>query len=168
MMHLVRLGAAAIALSVAAMVIVPTQPAAATEFKAGDIAVRDAWSRATPGGAKVGVGYLTIANTGANPDRLVSLTSDIAEHTELHEMSMDGAMMKMRQVTDGLAIPAGGSVTLAPNGYHLMFLGLKQPLKEGETVTATLGFEKAGPIAVTFDVRGIGAAAPEAEEPHHH
>ena len=123
---------AAVALAAVAFAASAARHAIAAEFKAGDIAVEAPWSRATPGGAKVGAGYLTIKNGGAAPDRLVSATADIAERTEIHEMSMSDGMMKMRQVSDGVAVPAGGSVALAPNGYHLMFLGLKKPLTEGE------------------------------------
>jgi copper(I)-binding protein len=168
MSQFIRLGFAAIALAALAIVSVPTQRAVAAEYKAGEITVGDPWSRATPGGAKVGAGYLSIKNSGAAPDRLVSATSDIAERTEIHEMSMDGGMMKMREMPDGVPVPAGGSVALAPKGYHLMFLGLKKPLKEGETFTATLTFEKAGPVSATFEVKGIGAAAPTVGAEHHH
>ena len=159
---------AAMALAAVAFAAAAAQYAATAEFKTGDIAVEAPWSRATPGGAKVAAGYLTIKNGGAAPDRLVSATADIAERTEIHEMSMSDGMMKMRQVTDGVAVPAGASVALAPNGYHLMFLGLKKPLREGDTFTGTLTFEKAGTVAVTFEVRGIGAAAPDAGAEHHH
>jgi len=136
--------------------------------KTGYISIEAPWSRATPGGAKVGAGYLTIKNGGAAPDRLVSAAADIAERAEIHEMSMTDGVMKMRQVSDGVAVPAGGNVALAPNGYHLMFLGLKKPLTEGDTFSGTLTFEKAGTVAVTFEVRGIGAGAVDAGAEHHH
>lgn len=167
---LYRLRVAATALAVVAIVTLAArgEAAVAAEFKAGDISIEAPWSRATPGGAKVGAGYLTIKNAGASSDRLVSATADIAETTEIHQMSMTGGMMKMRQVTDGVAVPAGGTVALAPNAYHLMFLGLKEPLKEGETFSGTLTFEKAGSVAVNFTVRGVGAAAPDAGAEHHH
>ena len=159
---------AAMALAAVAFAAPAARHAIAAEFKAEDIAVEAPWSRATPGGAKVGAGYLTIKNGGAAPDRLVSATADIAERAEIHEMSMTDGMMKMRRVTDGVAVPAGGNVALAPNGYHLMFLGLKKPLKEGEKFPGTLTFEKAGTVAVTFEVRGVGAAVPDEGAEHHH
>ena len=159
---------AAAALAAVAFAALPAQHAIAAEFKDGDVAIEAPWSRATPGGAKVAAGYLTIKNGGAAPDRLVSATADIAERAEIHEMSMTDGMMKMRQVTDGVAVPAGGSVVLAPQGYHLMLLGLKQPLKEGDTFAGTLTLERAGTVAVTFEVRGVGAAAPDAGAEHHH
>ena len=158
---------AAVALAAVAFAASAAQHAAAGS-KTGDISIEAPWSRATPGGAKVGAGYLTIKNGGAAPDRLVSATADIAERTEIHEMSMSDGMMKMRQVTDGVAVPAGASIALAPNGYHLMLLGLKKPLTEGGTFTGTLTFEKAGAIEVTFEVRGIGARAADAGAEHHH
>lgn len=117
---------------------------------------------------KVGAGYLTIKNEAATSDRLVSASADIAARTEIHEMNMDGGVMKMRQVPDGLATPADGTVALAPNGYHLMFIDFRQPLKDGGTFQATLNFEKAGKISVTFDVKGSGAAGPDAAEHQHH
>jgi copper(I)-binding protein len=133
-------------------------PAIAQEFKAGDITIDKAWSRATPKGAVVGAGYLTIHNNGAAPDRFTGGTADFA-NVEIHEMSMVGGVMKMRELKDGLAIPAHGTVTLAPNGYHLMFTGLKQPLTKGSVAKATLTFEHAGAIPVEFPVSGVGAAS---------
>jgi periplasmic copper chaperone A len=135
--------------------------ALAKDFIAGAIAIEHPWSRATPSGAEVASGYCTVKNMGDSPDRLVSATAEIAGHTGIHQMSMmsDG-IMQMRELTDGLPIPAKGSVKLEPSSYHLMFEDLKRPLKDGETFSATLTFEKAGKVDVTFDVKGLGAAAP--------
>src|SRR5215475_797352 len=92
---------------------------------AGDgIAIRQAWSRATPKGAQVAAGYLTIENHGASPDKLISAATTAAAKVDLHEMAMAGGVMTMRPVDGGLVIPPGGSVTLAPGGSHLMFIGL--------------------------------------------
>jgi periplasmic copper chaperone A len=135
-------------------------PTLAQEFKAGDITIEKPWARATPKGAAVGAGYLVIHNNGATPDKLTGGTADFAE-LQVHEMSMAGGVMKMRQVEGGLTIPAHGSVTLAPSGYHIMFVKLKSPLVAGQPIKATLGFEHAGNVDVTFDVRGVGAAAPK-------
>lgn len=132
-------------------------PALAEEFKAGDITIDKAWARATPKGAEVGAGYLTIHNNGAAPDRLTGGSADFAT-VEVHEMSMSGGVMKMRKLEDGLAIPAHGSVTLAPSGYHLMFTGLKQPLVKGTVAKASLTFEHAGSIPIVFPVQGVGAS----------
>ncbi len=134
-------------------------PALAQEIKAGDLTIEKPWARATPKGAEVGAGYLEIRNNGASPDRLTGGSADFAD-VEVHQMSMQGGVMKMRAVKDGLEIPAHGAVTLAPTGYHIMFTGLKRPLVKGETVKATLTFEHAGAVSVDFPVQGIGAAGP--------
>ena len=133
-------------------------PALAQEFKGGDIVIEKPWARATPKGAEVGAGYLVIHNNGATPDRLKGGSSAFAA-VEVHEMSMAGGVMKMREVAGGLEIPAHGTVTLAPNGYHLMFTGLKQPLQKGAVAKATLNFERAGAIAVDFAVQQVGASS---------
>ena len=123
---------------------------------AGDIAIVHPWARATPAGAKVGAGYVTLQNNGGAADRLVSATADVADHVEIHEMSMDGGVMKMRQLPAGLDLPAGKSVELKPGGYHLMLMGLKQPLTTGATVKATMTFEKAGAVPVEMKVEQMG------------
>jgi len=135
-------------------------PAAAEDVKAGDLVVSQAWSRATPGGAKVAGGYLTIENKGAAPDRLISVSADIAGKAEVHEMAMDNGVMKMRPLDKGLVIDAGKTVKLAPGGNHLMLQDLKGAFKEGEKVPVTLEFEKAGKVVVSLDVQGVGAQAP--------
>ncbi len=134
-------------------------PALAQEIKAGDLTIVKPWARATPKGAQVGGGYLEIRNGGAAPDRLTGGSADFAG-VEIHQMSMQGGVMKMRALPDGLEIPAHGSVKLAPGGYHIMFTDLKRPLVKGETVKATLTFEHAGAVSVDFPVQGIGAAGP--------
>jgi periplasmic copper chaperone A len=135
-------------------------PALAQEFKVGDIVIDKPWARATPKGASVGAGYLVIHNHGAAPDKLTGGSADFANNVSVHEMSMDNGVMRMRELTSGLEIPAKGEVALSPGGYHIMFTGLKQPLKKGETVKASLTFEHAGTIVVTFDVGGVGATGP--------
>ena len=132
-------------------------PALAQEFKAGDIVIEKPWARATPKGAEVGSGYLTIQNRGATPDRLTGGRADFAR-VEVHQMSSENGVSKMRELKDGLAIPAHGSVGLSPGSYHLMFTHLAHPLTKGETVKATLNFEHAGPVEVEFKVAGVGAA----------
>jgi periplasmic copper chaperone A len=132
-------------------------PAPAQEFKAGDIVVENPWARATPKGAEVGSGYLLIQNNGAAPDRLTGGTADFA-NLELHQMASANGVSQMRELKDGLAIPAHGSVSLSPGGYHLMFTHLAHPLTKGENVKATLNFEHAGVVEVEFKVVGVGAA----------
>jgi copper(I)-binding protein len=126
----------------------------------GKISIEQPWSRATPPGAKIGVGYLTIRNAGSDADRLVSATSPAAGKVEVHEMTMNNGVMTMRQTTGGVPIPAGKTVALAPGGYHMMFVGLKAPLQQGKTLAATLTFEKAGKVEVTFPIEGVGATKP--------
>ncbi|WP_292236111.1 copper chaperone PCu(A)C, partial [Mesorhizobium sp.] len=103
--------------------------ASAHGFKLGDLEIGHPWSRATPPGAKVAGGYFSVTNKGAAPDRLVSVSSDICEKAELHEMGVKDGVMTMRPVGGGLEIPAGGKVALKPGGYHLMFVGLKRQPK---------------------------------------
>ena len=135
-------------------------PVHAEEVKAGDLVITQAWSRATPGGAKVAGGYLTIENKGSAPDRLIGGSAEIAGKVELHEMTTSNGVMKMRPLDRGLAIEPGKTVKLAPGGSHLMLFDLKRPLKQGEPVPVTLEFEKAGKVKLSLDVQGIGAQAP--------
>jgi copper(I)-binding protein len=134
-------------------------PGGAT-FKLGDLMVASPWTRATPGGAKIAGGYLKITNHGAAPDRFVGGKSEVSDHVEIHEMSMTDGVMKMRPLPKGLEIKPGETVELKPGGNHLMFVDLKRPLKQGETVRATLQFEKAGSLDVTFAVNALGGNAP--------
>jgi copper(I)-binding protein len=136
-------------------------PARAEEVKAGDLVISQGWSRATPNGAKIGSGYLTIENKGTTPDRLVTVSADVAGKVEVHEMTMNNGVMTMRPVGNGLAIDPGKTVKLAPGGHHLMMFDLKSPLKQGDTLPITLTFEKAGKVNVSLAVEGIGAQGPE-------
>lgn len=132
--------------------------AMAHEFTLGSLTIGHPYARPTVPGQSVGGGFLTIANQGAD-DRLLSATSAGAHSVELHTMSMDGDVMRMRQV-DGLNVPAGKTVDLKPGAVHLMFMGLKAPLKAGDKLPVTLKFAKAGEVAVVFNV---DAPAPSAE-----
>ena len=136
--------------------------AAADEVKAGDLVITQAWSRATPGGAKIAGGYLTIENKGAAADRLIGGAGDVAAKIEVHEMATKDGVMTMRPLDKGLAIEPGKTVKLAPGGFHLMMMDLKGPLKQGDKVPVTLQFEKAGKVALSLDVQGVGAQAPAA------
>jgi periplasmic copper chaperone A len=136
--------------------------ARAEEVKAGDLVIAQAWSRATPGGAKVGGGYLTIENKGTVPDRLIGGSSEAAGKVELHEMAMNNGVMTMRPLEKGLTIEPGTTVKLAPGGFHLMLMDLKAPLKQGDKLPITLEFEKAGKVQVSLDVQSVGAQAPGA------
>jgi copper(I)-binding protein len=137
-------------------------PARAEEVKVGDLVITQAWTRATPNGAKIGGGYLTIENKGTAPDRLIGGSADVAGSVQVHEMSMDNGVMKMRPLEKGLAIDPGKTAKLAPGGYHLMMMDLKSPLKQGDKLPITLEFEKAGKVKVWLDVQGVGAQGPTA------
>ena len=139
-------------------------PARAEEVKAGDLVIRQAWSRATPGGAKVGGGYLTIENRGAAPDRLLGGSAAVADRIQVHEMTMNDGVMTMRPLDKGLVIEPGKTVKLAPGGYHLMLFDLKSPLKQGDKLPVTLEFEKAGKVILSLDVQGVGAQGPAAAD----
>ena len=117
---------------------------------ADSLTFSNAWVRATPPNAKVAGGFVEIQNAGKNADRLVSASSDVAERVEIHEMKMAGEVMQMRHLTEGLVISAGQSVQLKPGSYHLMLMAPKKPIAEGQKVTITLVFEKAGKRAVEF------------------
>jgi len=131
-------------------------PAAAQEVKAGALTLAEPWTRATPPAATVGAGYLRITNKGTAPDRLIGVAAPFAGRGEVHEMTMTGGIMRMREIAGGLAIAPGATVELKPGGNHLMFVDLKAPLQQGATVPVTLTFEKAGKVEVPFAVRGVG------------
>lgn len=145
---------------VAFFAVLVAAPARAEQVKVGSLVISQAWSRATPGGAKVGGGYLTISNEGSTADRLMGGSADVAAKVQVHEMSMNNGVMTMRPVDQGLVIEPGKTVKLSPGGFHLMLLDLKGPLKQGEKLPVTLEFEKAGKVSVTFDIQGVGAQGP--------
>lgn len=123
----------------------------ALAITAGKIEITGAWSRPAPQGGN-GVGYVTLANKGG-PDRLVSASTPVAGRVEFHEsMVMNGKAM-MHAQPRGLPLAAGKTAALAPDGWHIMMIGLKKPLKVGETVPVTLKFEKAGAVQVAFKVQ---------------
>lgn len=134
-------------------------PSGNDTYKIGDLIVVSPWTRATPGGAKIAGGYLKVTNNGTSADRLTGATTASADRVEIHEMSMTDGVMKMRPLADGLSIKPGETVELKPGGFHMMFMDVKQPLKQGETLKATLIFEKAGKLDVSFNVNAIGAGA---------
>ena len=140
--------------------------ASAQEIKAGDLTLERPWTRATPSGSEVAGGYVTIINKGAAADRLVTATTPAAGRVEIHEMATKDGVMTMRPLPNGLAIEPGKQVALAPGGYHIMFMELKAPLKQGDKVPVTLQFEKAGKLDVTFDVQAVGAQRPSSGHGH--
>ncbi|HEY1746778.1 MAG TPA: copper chaperone PCu(A)C [Xanthobacteraceae bacterium] len=134
----------------------------ASDYDVGSIHITQPWARATPKGAAAGAAYLTVTNNGAAADRLSCVASDASAGCQIHSMTMDNGVMKMRPAESGLEIPPGETVMLKPSGLHLMLMELKHPLEPGKTVEATLKFEKAGTVKVDFPIAGIGASAPGA------
>ena len=134
-------------------------PAAAFahSFTKGDIVVKHPWARATPDAATVGVGYVKIINNGKDADRLTGGSFDGADKLEIHEMTMTGDVMKMRQLTEGIEIKPGETIELKPGSNHLMFTGLTKQIVEGPHRKGTLTFEKAGSVDVEFMIEGLGA-----------
>ena len=133
-------------------------PAAAQQ--AGDIAVSTPWTRAA-GQNGTGAGFLAIANRGTLPDRLVGASSPIARVIEIHAHIREGDILRMRPAA-ALELPPGQTVTLQPGGFHLMLIGLKEPLIQGQTVPVTLRFERAGEVPVTLAIQPAGARGPMA------
>jgi copper(I)-binding protein len=128
----------------------------ASDYKVGALQVSQPWSRATPKGAAVAGGYFRITNTGTTSDRLTGGSSAASGRFEIHEMSMDNGVMKMRPLKDGLEIKPGQTVEFKPGSYHVMMLDLKQPLNKGDHLKGTLTFEKAGPVDIEYNVVGVG------------
>jgi copper(I)-binding protein len=154
----------AAALVAALSLVFPTLPAVAHSVKVGSLELSGLWTRATPPRAPAAGGYLTITNTGEEPDRLIAVSSPWARLGEMHEMTVKDEVMTMRPVETGLSIPPGESVTLAPGGFHLMFIDLKEPLVEGGEFPVRLTFEKAGSVETVLHVEGIGARGPGGDE----
>lgn len=123
----------------------------------GTLDISNGFTRAMPPAAKTGGGFLSIRNNGAEDDRLMRMRSPAAGRMELHNMSMQDNVMVMREITEGLVVPAGESVHLAPGGMHMMFLQVETPFIEGTKVDVTLTFEKAGDVTMALSVAGIGA-----------
>src|SRR5471032_1006158 len=135
-------------------------PSFAHDYKIGSIEIVQPWSRATPSTAPSAGGFLTLTNKGNAPDRLIAIETPAAKQAEIHEMKMDGAVMRMRQLENGVGLPPGQTVELKPGGFHVMFIGLKAPFVKDQNVAATLVFEKAGRIDVEFQVDALGASQP--------
>jgi copper(I)-binding protein len=154
---------------VAALAAFPSA-AIAHDFQIGAIHIEHPWARATPKGAAVGGGYMKITNRGTTTDRLIGGSFSTAKRVLIHQMKMDGNVMRMRVLDQGVEIKPADTVEFSPESLHIMFEGLREPLVQGHRVKGTLIFEKAGPVEVEYVVEGMGArAAPEApNSPHGH
>jgi periplasmic copper chaperone A len=159
-----------LAASVIAVSVVFAGAAIGETYKAGAIEVNQPWSNAVPKGATVAAGYLTITNTGTEPDRLLGGSTPVAGKFEIHQMTMDKGVMRMRPLASGLEIKPGETVELKPSSFHIMMMGLKQPIERGKPFKASLMFEKAGAVEVEFAVEPIGGRPPAAaaDDAHHH
>ena len=155
---------AALILSVAVLQAAPAgivaAPAAAADYDAGSMHISTPWARATPKGAAAGGGYMTITNSGTTPDTVSCVSDDASVQCQIHSVTMEDGVMKMRPVEGGLEIKPGETVTLQPGSYHIMFVNLKHPLEQGQSVKATLKFEHAGAVDVEYPIVAIGAPAP--------
>lgn len=130
----------------------------ATQVQAGDLMLTGAFTRATLPRAPVGGAFVTITNQGSVDDRLISATAPVGSEVQIHTIAHSDGVMTMRQLPDGLPIPAGQSVALEPGGHHLMLMGLTEPLVQGETLDITLRFEQAGDVTLPFAIGAINAA----------
>ncbi|MCD9096932.1 copper chaperone PCu(A)C [Luteimonas fraxinea] len=140
-------------------------PAANAADASAGIVVSEAWIRETPPNAAVAGGYLTLRSSAA--DRLLSVDTPAAASVEIHEMSHEGGMMRMRELADGVELPAGAEVTLKPGGNHLMFIDPVEPVRAGQSIEAKLRFANAPEQAVTFEVRPLAGDAPAADHTGH-
>lgn len=156
-----RAAAAALALALPLAACDPAPDAQPAVETASRIAIVNPWSRETAPGQEIGGAFLTVANTGQGADRLLGGTSPVAREVQVHTVDIADGVMRMRQLAEGLEIPAGETVTLAPGGYHLMLMDLDRSLAQGEPVPLTLEFERAGAIQVELAVQPIGAEAPQ-------
>jgi copper(I)-binding protein len=138
-----------------------------TSHAADTLQLSQAWVRATPPNAQVAGAFLSIENTASKTDRLLSASTETAERVEIHEMKMDGEMMQMRQLSNGLAIPAKQKTILKPGGIHLMLIAPKRPLAEGQKITISLLFEKAGKRQLEFNVLKQAPSGASSNKHHH-
>ena len=142
-------------------------PAAhAQGVRAGDLHITGAWARASV--VQNGAAYLTVENRGATADRLVAVETAVAASPQIHEHKMEGGVMRMGRVEGGVEIPPGEIVTLRPGGYHLMLIGLKRRLVEGESFEVTLRFERAGAVGLTVPVLAAGSQGPGGKQQMEH
>ena len=156
--------------AVAAASVVVGGPLLAHSYNAGDLVIGHPWARETAPGQSVGGGFMSIANNGARADRLLGGSTPVAKAVQIHSLSMNRGVMKMRPVSNGLAVPAKGTIMLKPGGYHIMLIGLKQPLARGQRVPVTLRFQRAGDVRVELAVAPVGTTGPakDAGEGHRH
>lgn len=152
-------------LSIATIAFCMSANALANDYKAGSIEISTPWSRATPKGAQTAIGYMNIKNNGTTPDRLIGGSIDVADHFQLHAMTMENSIAKMRELSD-IEIKPGQTIEFKPGGSHIMFVNLKRPLSKGEHISGTLVFARAGKVNVEYSVESIGAQTGPQEMEH--
>ncbi len=143
--------------------------ALAQDYELQGLTIKHPWARASIGAAKAGVAFMQIENAGAATDRLIAVETEVAKHAALHTHIMDGDIMKMRPVEGGIEIPPKGMAMLKPGGQHVMLMGLKAPLEEGDGMMMKLTFEKAGSIEIMVIVQSpteMGEDMPKTMEGH--
>jgi hypothetical protein len=154
-MRLVREITFAMALTAASLVSITTGHA--HETKIGNLTIEHAWSRQSPMGGSVAAGFMIITNAGSEDDRLVKATASISTNVQIHDMKMEGDVMKMVELPEGVVIPAGATVELKPRSLHIMFMDVTTPAKEGDIITGTLVFERAGTAEIEYEVMAPNA-----------
>jgi periplasmic copper chaperone A len=132
------------------------------EYRVGKIKVVAPWTRATPESSKVAGGFMSLINTGSEPDRLIGGSTQVSARLEIHEMHIVNGVAMMRQVNPGISLKPGAHVVLKPFAHHLMMMDLKQPLQSGQKIKGTLVFEKAGTVEIDYVVVPMGANGPAA------
>lgn len=152
-------------LALTALIVATINPKPSLADDQHKIGITDAWARVTLGNIANSAAYFSIENGGKSDDRLIDARGDISKKIELHTHIRDGDVMRMRRLDTGVAVPAGKSVAFAPGGHHVMLIGVKSPLKEGNTIALTLVFEKAGTIVVNVPVK---RSAPNGHADHKH
>lgn len=150
-MRLIKEIALATSLTIASLYSIGTGHA---ETKVGDITIDGVWSRQSPMASNVSAGFLTITNNGTEDDTLIKATAEISDNVQLHNMKMEGDVMKMYEMEGGIVIPAGQTVELKPRSLHIMFMGVTAQPKEGDMIKGTLVFEKAGTAEIEYQVKG--------------
>jgi copper(I)-binding protein len=145
--------------------VAPT--ALAHDYSQGPVKVDHPWSRPTPPGTPMGVGYMSISNSGSSDITLVGAATPRAGSVSIHETSMHEGVMRMAPVKGGLVIPAGSTVELKPHSFHLMLEKLKSPLREGESIPLTLSFEGAEDMQVELNVAPLDREMMEKQSMDH-
>jgi copper(I)-binding protein len=142
---------------VAIIIALTSTGAFASDYRIGGLEILSPWSRATPGGATIGAGYMTIKNTGTTSDRLIGGTTDVASDFQFHQTTIEGDVSKMHEMKSGVEIKPGETVEFKPGSTHVMFVKLKRPLRQHDVIKGTLIFEKAGTVGIEYTVGSVGA-----------